>query len=152
MSSVQEDDWVHSFKNENKDSPVLFSVLQQLHSPSPWLLLMWAHLGLWPWKHILQTGQEDVFMCTCSSGSSNECKVRTTSTRLRDFQQESYKQTAGMNERWTVLRCHDWSISQKFGFRCYIQISLIYTVYGCISGNVAVFCYLLLVWKLQSLF
>lgn len=36
------------------NSPVLFSALQQPHSPSPWLLLMWAHLGLWPWKHILQ--------------------------------------------------------------------------------------------------
>lgn len=40
------------------NSPVLFSVLQQLHSPSPWLLLMWVHLGLWPWKHILQTSKE----------------------------------------------------------------------------------------------
>lgn len=47
----------------NINSPVLFSVLQQLRSPSPWLLLMWVHLGLLPWKHILQTtGHKCLFL------------------------------------------------------------------------------------------
>lgn len=36
------------------DSPVLFSALQQLHSPFPWRRPTWALLGLWPWKHILK--------------------------------------------------------------------------------------------------
>lgn len=43
-----------SLQDNNNNSPVLFSVWQRPHSLSPWLLLTWAHLGLWPWKHILQ--------------------------------------------------------------------------------------------------
>lgn len=47
-------------KDPTVDSPVLFSALRQLHSPFPWRRPTWAHLGLWPWKHILKDKREVV--------------------------------------------------------------------------------------------
>lgn len=45
-------------KDPTVNSPVLFSALQQLHSPFPWQRPTWAHLGLWPWKHILKNKKD----------------------------------------------------------------------------------------------